>query len=445
MTSRIDLATTTAAVEAGTPIFALAEQLWPLNRSISGQGLRKTLRILRETLPGLRLLEIESGRRVLDWVVPDEWQIDSGWIDGPDGNRLIDLAENNLHVIGYSEGIDAVLPLEELQAHLYSILEQPAAIPYVTSYYARRWGFCLSDHQRLSLPPGSYHVHIDASHFPGSITLGELVLPGRSQQEILLSTYCCHPSMANNELSGPCLLTQLAQWLQSLPTRTWTYRILFLPEIIGSAAYLHDHYRGMKERTIAGFNITCVGDERGWSYLPSRSGNSLSDDVARHVLKHEASGYRFFSWLDRGSDESNYCAPGIDLPIASVMRTKYGEYPEYHTSLDTLGDVVTVKGLGESFLCYRSMLTVLERHCTPISCVLGEPQLGPRGLYPSLSRKGSAASSRRLLDLLSFADGHHSLLSIADLCGIHVRELFDPLDTLLAHGLIRLSEDESLR
>lgn len=443
MTSQIDLASSTEAENEGIPIFALAEQLWPLNRSISGKGLRKTLMILRDKLPGLKLLEIESGRRVLDWVVPDEWQIHSGWIDDLDGQRLLDLKDNNLHVIGYSEGIDAVLPLEELQAHLYSIPEQPTAIPYVTSYYARRWGFCLSDQQRLSLTPGSYHVHIDAKHFPGSITLGELILPGRSQKEILLSSYCCHPSMANNELSGPCLLTQLALWLDSLPNRRWTYRILFLPEIIGSAAYLHDHYQGMKKRTIAGFNITCVGDERGWSYLPSRSGNTLSDVVARHVLNHEAPGYRYYSWLDRGSDESNYCAPGIDLPIASVMRTKYGEYPEYHTSLDTLGNVVTAKGLGESFLCYRSILSILERHCTPISCVLGEPQLGARGLYPSLSRKGSAASSRTLLDLLSYADGQHSLLSIADQCRIHVRELFDPLDTLLTHGLIRLSEEEN--
>lgn len=443
MSSRVNLATIAAAIEVGKPIYALAEQLWPLNRSISGQGLRKTLGIIRESLPGMRLLEIESGRQALDWIIPEEWQITSGWIKSPDGNRLIDLAENNLHVIGYSEGIDAVLPLEELQNHLYSIPEQPAAIPYVTSYYERRWGFCLSDQQRLSLLPGNYHVHIDASHFHGSITLGELILPGKSKQEILLSTYCCHPSMANNELSGPCLLTQLSQWLQSMPTRRWTYRILFLPEMIGSAAYLHDHYKEMKDRTIAGFNITCVGDERGWSYLPSRGGDTLSDDVARHVLKHEAPGYSCFNWLDRGSDESNYCAPGIDLPIASVMRTKYGEYPEYHTSLDTLGDVVTAQGLGESFLCYKSMLTVLERHCFPISCVLGEPQLGSRGLYPSLSRKGSTASSRKLLDLLSFADGQHSLLRIADLCGIHVCELFEPLDTLLAHDLIRISEEDS--
>mgnify|MGYP006272300093 CR=1 FL=1 len=421
---------------AGREIHALARRLWPLNRSISGRGLRETFSVLREMLPELRLIEVPSGSRVLDWIVPDEWDIRSAWLEGPDGKRVVDFADGNLHVVGYSEGVDTTLSLEALQPHLHSLPDQPDAVPYVTSYYARTWGFCLTDRQRRSLPPGDYRARIDATHFPGSITLGELVLPGRSPQEILLSTYCCHPSMANNELSGPCLTAFLARWLGSLAERRWTWRIVFVPEMIGSIAYLHHHLQEMKDRTIAGFNVTCVGDDRAWSLLPSRHGRTLADEVARHVLRHRAGSFREYGWRDRGSDESNYCAPGIDLPVASVMRSKYGTYPEYHTSLDDLESVVTPTGLGRAFVVHRTMCEVLERHCHPRTTVLGEPQLGRRGLYPSISKKGSTAGVRRTLDLLSMADGDRSLLQIADACGVPAWELFEAMDTLEAHGLL---------
>lgn len=420
----------------GRPLYELATRLWPLNRSISGPGLRRTLEIIRDVVPGLRILDVPSGKQVLDWVVPDEWEITQGWLAGPDGDRVVDFERSNLHVVGYSEAVDRTLDLDDLQPHLHSLPDQPDAIPYVTSYYERTWGFCLTDQARRGLRPGAYRARIEARHFPGSISLGELILPGRSDREVLLSTYCCHPSMANNELSGPCLLAHLARWLSERTERTWTYRVVFVPEMIGSIAYLHDHLRAMKARTIAGFNVTCVGDERTWSFLPSRQGNTLADQVARHVLRHEVGEFRAYTWMDRGSDESNYCAPGVDLPVASVMRSKYGEYPEYHTSLDTLGRVVTPVGLGDSLLRYQSMIEVLERHCYPVVRVLGEPQLGRRGLYPSLSKKGSTAGSRRLLDLLSLADGDQSLLDIADRCQVHVGELFEPLERLEAAGLL---------
>jgi len=424
--------------EIGRPIHALARRLWPLARSISGRGLRDTLAVLREMLPDLRLIEIASGSRVLDWIVPDEWAIDAGWLEGPDGRRVVDFAVNNLHVVGYSAGVDRRLSREELEPHLHSLPDQPDAIPYVTSYYNRTWGFCLSHRQRLSLPPGSYRARIEARHFPGSITLGELILPGCRPDEVLLSTYCCHPSLANNELSGPCLTAHLARWLQDLPDRRLTYRIVFVPEMIGSIAYLDRHIEAMRARTVAGFNVTCVGDERAWSYLPSRNGRTLADTVALHVLRHRVGTFRRYSWFDRGSDESNYCAPGIDLPVATVCRSKYGTYPEYHTSLDDLERVVTPCGLGDAFRVYRTMLEVLERHCHPVTCVLGEPQLGRRGMYPSLSRKGSTAGVRRLLDLISLADGGHALVEIADRLDVPVWELFAPLDTLCSNGIVKL-------
>lgn len=420
----------------GQAIHGFARRLWPLPRSISGDGLRATLDAIRDLNPSMQLIEVPSGSQVLDWVVPDEWRIAAAWIEGPDGRRIVDFANNNLHVVGYSTAVDQVLSLADLQAHLHSLPEQPDAIPYVTSYYERRWGFCLSHCQREMLAEGDYRVHIDAEHFAGSITLGELLIPGDSEQEILFSTYCCHPSMANNELSGPCLLAWLAQWIISLPDRRYSYRIVFVPEMIGSIAYLSLRMEEMQRRVIAGFNLSCVGDERAWSYLPSRHGDTLADRVARHVLAHAAPEFQTYTWLDRGSDESNYCAPGIDLPVASVMRSKYGVYPEYHTSLDTLDDVVTPAGLGQSFALYRRMIETIERNCHPRALVLGEPQLGRRGLYPSLSQKGSTRSVRSMLDLISMADGTRSLVDIAQVCGVPVWELSPMLDTLCAAGIL---------
>ena len=420
----------------GQAIHGFARALWPLPRSISGEGLRATLRAIQARLPALELVEVASGTQVLDWIVPDEWRIGEAWIEAPDGSRIVDVARNNLHVVGYSTAVDAVLPLAELQHHLHSLPDQPDAIPYVTSYYQRRWGFCLSQRQREALVEGDYRVRIDAAHVAGAITLGELLIPGESAQEILLSSYCCHPSMANNELSGPCLLTWLARWIDALPRRRYSYRIVFVPEMIGSIAYLDRHRAAMRARTIAGFNLSCVGDERAWSYLPSRHGDTLADRVARHVLGQLAPDYRRYHWRDRGSDESNYCAPGIDLPVASVMRSKYGSYPEYHTSLDDLDTVVTPRGLAQSFALYRRMIEALEQHCHPVAQVLGEPQLGRRGLYPSLSVKGSTASVRTLLDLISMADGRTALVDIADACGVPVWELAAMLERLCDAGVL---------
>lgn len=429
---------------AGEHMHALARRLWPINRSISGPGLRETLNILQELLPELKLIEVPSGSKVLDWIVPDEWEIREAWIEGPTGERVVDFADNNLHVVGYSEAIDKTLSLNELQPHLHSLPEQPDAIPYVTSYYNRTWGFCLSERQRAGLKPGSYRVHIDARHFSGSITLGELVLPGNIDHEVLLSTYCCHPSMANNELSGPCLTTWIARWLESLPDRRYTYRIVFVPEMIGSIAYLDRNLETLCSKVIAGFNITCVGDDRGWSYLPSRNGATLSDQVALHVLKHEAGEFHLYNWLDRASDESNYCAPGIDLPVASVMRSKYDEYPEYHTSLDDLEHVVTPRGLGQSFALYQQMIQLIENHCYPRTRVLGEPQLGRRGLYPSISKKGSTASVRSMLDILSLSDGMNSSIDLADKVGLPSWQVDDMLSVLESHALIDRCRQPSL-
>jgi aminopeptidase-like protein len=426
----------------GEDIHALARRLWPINRSLTGAGLRQTLAVIKEICPALTLHDVPSGARAFDWTVPEEWEISAARLIGPDGRTVVDFAENNLHVVGYSRGVDETLSLDDLQPHLHSLPEQPSAIPYVTSYYADRWGFCLPHAQRERLRPGRYRALIEARKFPGALTYGELILPGASAQEIFLSTYVCHPSMANNELSGPCVTAHLARWLASAPRR-YTYRIVFIPETIGSIVYLSRHLDHLKANVFAGFNITCVGDERGYSYLPSRAGDTPSDRAARHVLKHIDAKHRRYSWLDRGSDERQYCAPGVDLPIATIMRSKYGEYPEYHTSLDDLDNVVTPVGLQGGYEALRRAIEALERDCAPRATTLCEPQLGKRGLYPTLSTKSSGASVRTMMNLLSLADGGTGLIDIAERCGVPVWDLYGPLDALVEHGLLTTSQDAS--
>jgi len=421
----------------GEAMHALAKRLWPINRSLTGDGVRQTLRILGEDLPGLELFEVPSGTRVFDWTVPKEWRVRNAWIRTPEGRRICNFADNNLHLVGYSAPVHATLGWEALNEHLYSLPEQADAIPYITSYYQERWGFCIAHREREGLPrEGEYEVFIDSELFDGSLTYAELVLPGDTDREVFLSTYVCHPSMANNELSGPVVTSFLARWIAALPRRRHTYRIVFIPETIGSITYLSSRVDHLKSKVDAGFNVSCIGDDRAYSYLPSRAGDTLSDQVARHVLKWIAPEFRSYRWSDRGSDERQYCAPGVDLPIASIMRSKYAEYPEYHTSLDDLERVVTPAGLEGGFLALRRAVEALERNCRPRVTVSCEPQLGKRGLYPTLSTKDTGAQVRVMMEFLTWSDGKLSLLDIADKCEVPVWELYPYLDTFTRNGLV---------
>ncbi len=427
----------------GVEIHNLAKQLWGINRSITGDGVRKTLSILGEFVKDLVVFEVPSGTQVLDWVVPREWSIVSGYIITPSGRKICDFNENNLHVVGYSIPVDDSISLAELDKHLYSLPDQPDAIPYVTSYYAERWGFCISHKQRVLLEEGIYKVKIDSHLFNGHLTYGELIIKGETDKEVLISTYVCHPSMANNELSGPVVVTYLAKWLQSLQSRKYTYRIIFIPETIGSITYLSKNINQMQEKVIAGFNVSCVGDNRSYSYLPSRNGKTLSDKVAKHILKWIDPDYVAYSWSDRGSDERQYCAPGVDLPIASIMRTKYGRYPEYHTSLDDLINVVTPDGLEGGYEALRLSIEAIENNCYPRVTVLGEPQLGKRRLYPTISTKNSASETRLLMNLITWSDGNHSLLEIAEKCNVPIWELYPLINELRTHDLLVLEGERS--
>ena len=417
----------------GQLIHELATELFLICRSLTGDGVRETLKIIQHELPELQIHEVESGTKAYDWVVPQEWNIRDAYILDPDGIKIVDFKCSNLHVVGYSIPIDELIPLEILQEHLHSLPDQPDAIPFVACYYARQWGFCVAHSLRTKLKPGLYRVKIESSLEDGFLTYGELILPGKTTDEVLLSTYICHPSMGNNELSGPTVTTYLAKWLKEFSDRSYTYRIIFIPETIGSIVYLSRHIEEMQKATLAGYVITCVGDNRAHSYLPSRTGNTLADRVAVHVLKHLAPDFVSYSFLDRGSDERQYCSPGVDLPVASVMRTKYHMYPEYHTSKDDL-TLITPDGLLGGYEALRHCLLCIEKNEILKVSVLCEPHLSPRGLYPTIMNQ--TASVTAMMDLIAYADGLCDLLEIAHKINQPMWKLFEIVDLLKANGLL---------
>ena len=419
--------------EIGKEMYELLEYLFPICRSISGNGVRKTLRILQDHIP-ITIHEVPSGTKVFDWTVPKEWNVSDAYVMDENGEKIIDFQENNLHLVGYSVPINQTLTLSELEEHLYSLPDQPEAIPYVTSYYKERWGFCISQNQRNNLKEGTYKVFIDSELQEGSLTYGELIIPGRSEKEIFLSTYICHPSMANNELSGPVLATFLAKWLMSKPRR-YTYRIIFIPETIGSIMYLNKNLETMKENVIAGFNITCVGDNGEFSYIPTRNGNTYADKIALNTLSFKYPDFISYTYLERGSDERQYNSPGVDLPVCSILRSKYGTFPEYHTSLDNL-DIVSAEGLGGSYEVYKECLTTIEwNEKYTIKC-LGEPQLGKRGLYPTVGTKSSSLIVRNIMNFVAYADGNHDLVDISNKINVSVQELYPIVEKLLKADLL---------
>jgi aminopeptidase-like protein len=419
----------------GVEMHGWAKDLWTFPRSLTGNGVRETLAYLSKIVPSMTVHEVPSGTQAFDWTVPDEWNIRGAYIEDQNGNRVVDFARNNLHVVGYSTPVDQWMTLDELQPYLHSLPEQPGAIPYITSYYVRRWGFCLAHAQREQLAEGKYRVVIDSALEPGSLTYGEILIPGREEKEVFLSTYICHPSMANNELSGPVVTTALARWISSNTDRRFSYRIVFIPETIGSIVYISRHLDELKKKIVAGYVVSCVGDDRAYSLLRSRAGNTVADRAAKLVLKKHAPDHIEYTYLDRGSDERQYCSPGVDLPVASMMRTRYNSYPEYHTSLDDL-TLVTPSGLEGAFHAYTKTISLIEKNRTYRTVMPCEPQLGKRGLYPTLSTRGAGYSVRSMTNVLAYADGTRDLVDLAETIGITADEAIEISEKLVAAGLI---------
>ena len=419
-------------------MFELLKKLFPINRSLTGDGVRKTLSIIKEKIDSIKVKEIPSGTKVFDWVIPKEWNCDEAYIVTPDGEVICNYQENNLSLVGYSIPVDLKINLKDLQKHLYSVPKLPNAIPYVTSYYEPNWGFCISHEERARLKEGQYRVIIRSRLETGSLTYGEVYIPSTEgfEKEIFLSTYICHPSMANNELSGPVVTTYLVKWLSSLGKRKYNYRIIFIPETIGSIAYLSQNLDVMKKNIIAGFNVTCVGDNNNYSFLPSRNGKTLADRIAKHILEKNVGYYKEYTFLNRGSDERQYCSPSIDLPVTTICRSKYHEYPEYHTSLDNL-DFVSQEGLKGSYDILKKCIESLENNEIYKTNVFCEPQMGKYGLYSNLStHKSGNWATKDIMNVLAYIDGQMDCLSIAEKVDISITECIDICNILNTNKLI---------
>ena len=391
------------------------DRLFPICRSITGNGVRESLKILQEIIP-LKIHEIPTGKKVFDWEIPKEWNIRNAYIITPDGKKICDFKKNNLHIVSYSVPIKKKLSFEELNSHLHSIPKMPDAIPYLTSYYQENWGFCITHNEYKKLPKkGIYEVVIDTELKNGNLTYGDLVLKGETEEEILFSTYICHPSMANNELSGPLVAAFLYQKISQIKKRKYSYRFVFAPETIGIIAYLHAFGKLMKQRTQAGFVLTCCGDDGAFTYKMSKHENSLADRVAKHILKYSDVPFSVVPFSVGGSDERQYCSSGFNLPVGSLTRSMYKKYKEYHTSLDNK-NFISFEAMEKTIDAYFSFAKALElndNYKNKISFC--EPQLGKRGLYPhSADAQKRYDETIKLLHFLSWADGKLDLIEIAE-------------------------------
>lgn len=423
-------------------MYNIVKDLFPINRSLSGNGNRQTLNYIKENhLNELKIHEysIADNPVTFDWNTPYEWNIYEAYIEDENGNKIIDFKNNNLHILGYSESVDITIPFSELDNHLYSLEDDIDAIPYVTSYYKTRWGFCLSHRQREELRKNTdklYHVVIKSTlDKNGSITYGELIISGASSDEILISTYICHPSMANDNLSGVAVATEIAKYINCLPERKYTYRIIFIPETIGALIYLKENINHLQNHVKAGFVLSCIGDDGDYSCVHTPYNNTYTDKIVSHVLKHITDNPKEYSFLERGSDERQFCAPNVNLNVCTLSRTKFSKFKEYHTSNDNL-DFVTQEGLNGGFNYLKECIHILENNNYYRIKTIGEPQLGKYGLYPTISQKGSAADTRNLTNIIAYLNGKTSLLDIAEILNVPFSNILGVINKLKEKELI---------
>ena len=394
-------------------------KLYGICRSITGKGTLKTLRIIKQQFPKLKIKRIKSGTKAFDWKIPPEWNVTEAYVIDKYKKKIIDFKNNNLHLVGYSSPINKFLNKKELFKRINTLKNQPNAIPYVTSYYKKYWGFCISEKNKKEIDKSysnldKFKVVIKSTlNKKGYLNYGELILKGKSKQEILVSTYICHPSMANNELSGPIVSMSLIDYFQKKKKLEKSIRFIFIPETIGSISYLSLNLKKLKDNVIGGYNLSCIGDDRKHSCMLSKYKNSQSDKSLTQAYKNLNIKYKIFSFLKRGSDERQYNSPGVDLPIASIFRSKYGEFPEYHTSLDDFS-LVTIKGINGGFKVAKEAISILLRQTLPKAKYYCEPQMGKRNLYSTLSVKNNKSQiTHSLMDFLQYCDGKNNLDDIS--------------------------------
>ncbi len=416
--------------------------LRPIFKSITGSGIRKTLNLIKKEFPNLKIKKIKSNKKVFDWKVPPEWNLNDAFIKDKYGKKIIDISNNPLHIISYSTPFNSFLNKKNLIKNLYFIKKMPDAIPYVTSYYKKRWGFCLTYKQYKKIVKNyknsdKFKIFINSNfNKNGLLNYGELLLKGKSKKEILISTYICHPYMANNELSGPILSMSLINYFKQKKLN-YSLRFIFIPETIGSIAYLHKNFLKLKKNVFAGYNLTCVGDEKNYSCMLSKKEDSPSDQAILDAYKKlRIKNYKIHSFLQRGSDERQYNSPGVDLPITSIFRTKYREYKEYHTSLDDF-NLVTKKGIKDSFILAKQAINILQRNIYPKATIMCEPQLSKRGIQPKINIKyGYSKLQKCILDVLQYSDGKKNLKEIAKIIKVNISLVNKVYDILKQKKLV---------
>ena len=422
----------------GKRMINLAKRLFPFNRSICGPDIKKSFEIFQSIHKEFKSIDFKTGEKVFDWEIPEEWTINDSYIEHESGQKFAEFKKNNLHLVGFSKPIDLIMDKDELKKKIYTLKKQPSAIPYVTSYYSKDWGFCLDFNTYNLLPKGKYKVKIDSNFKKGSLRLIEAKIKGEfNTKEIFFSSYLCHPSMANNELSGPVLLSEIISYIkEKFPNPKYNYRFVLLPETIGSIAYLSRFKDELKKKIICGFNLSCVGDNKDYSYIRSRNGDTLADKALKAALKLKKD-FKEYSFLERGSDERQYCSPGIDLPLCTFCRSKFGEYDEYHTSLDNF-NLVNKEGLQGSFNVITTIIDSFECGIFPKSTEFCEPQLGKRNLYPNISKvhEGIHPAMNRM-NVLAYCDGQTSIFDIANIIDIDLKQLIEEILVLKKHSLIK--------
>ena len=418
----------------------LVKKLFPLNRSLSGKGNVKTLEILKEINKEISIKFFISGKKVFDWEIPLEWNVEEAYIRHESGKKFACFSKNNLHLASYSIPINKRLKKKELLKKIYTKPELPNAIPYVTMYYKDDWGFCISENEKKKLVEGDYDVVINSSKKKGKVHYGECFLKGRSNKEIIFSTNICHPSMANNELSGPVVLNYLISYIKQLKVRKFSYRFLFLPETIGSIAYIHKNFKKIKKNTHAGFVVSCVGDDGPFSWISSPEGNNIADLALRGSLIGKKN-IKKYSFLERGSDERQFCSPIVNLPFCGFSRSKYGTFKEYHTSQDNL-HFISEKGLNDSLKFLKNIVDVFEHGFLPKVNVMCEPNLSKRGLYPDLGKSENRKNKKTLmrLNLLAYSNGKKSLFEISEILGISLDDLLKETKVLIKNKLLNIEK-----
>ena len=417
-------------------IYDMASELFPICRSIMGDGVRETLKKIKQICPQLEIKSVPTGTKVLDWEIPKEWKINRAYIETLNGEKIIDFEDNNLYVVNYSTAVDQVISLIELKEHIYTQENQPDVIPYVTSYYKPQWGFCMSQKIYNTLHDEKYHVVIDSEHIDGELNYGELIIKGKSEKEIFLTTYICHPSMANDNISSVCVLAYIAKYLCDTQNLEYTYRIVFAPETIGAIAYIHSNdVKKLKQNIEVALSLSCMGDDAEFSLIKGRKEGTLTERLVENNLKYSKRKYKSYSFLERGSDERQYCSPGVDLPMCGLCRSKYHVFPEYHTSADNM-DFISKEGLNKSFNWVIELIQTLEKNKFYRVTCMGEPQLGKRGLYPSTGKKNTYGDARIVQNFLAYADGSLDLIGIADKIGVSAYRLLGLIQKLEMEKLI---------